>query len=393
MRPVERLGSVAPVATDVARSLQRLVDEDVAAWPMMPARLLHVLAPGLGLDVEVAAGVADLTTGERLRPGARFRIASVTKSFVAAGALRLVEDGRLALDDTIDGLLPIDHIDLLRAGGYEPNAITLRHLLTHTSGIYDFAADAYADTKQARVSDGFQREVHRDPTRRWTRIEQIAFAMRSGRPYGRPGTVFGYSDTGACLVGEILERVTGLTMGAAIRDLVGYERVGLEHTWQETIEPEPPDPPPLSHQYEDELDVADMDASVDLYGGGGLMSTCRDLGRFFRALLRDGVFRERSSLGTMTTTLSSVPVAAGVGWDEDPSTAGMFLFRREIAGRTWWGHGGYWGTTAYTCPELDVTIVTGHQRSNMPKAFDRLEIVAESVAILRQTSTRGEHRE
>ncbi|HEX5951272.1 MAG TPA: serine hydrolase, partial [Actinomycetota bacterium] len=55
----------------------------------MPARLLHVLAPGLGLDVEVAAGVADLSTGEPLRPGSRFRIASVTKPFVAAAALRL----------------------------------------------------------------------------------------------------------------------------------------------------------------------------------------------------------------------------------------------------------------------------------------------------------------
>jgi hypothetical protein len=71
----------------------------------------------------------------------------------------------------------------------------------------------------------------------------------------------------------------------------------------------------------------------------------------------------------------------------------MFLFRRQIAGRTWWGHGGYWGTTAYTCPESDITVVAGHQRSNMPKAFDRLEIIAESVAILSQTSTREEHQE
>jgi D-alanyl-D-alanine carboxypeptidase len=360
---------------------------------MMPARLLHVLAPGIGLEVEVAAGVADLTTREPLRPGARFRIASVTKSFVAAAALRLVEDERLALDDSIDGMLPVEYGHLLRSGGYEPHAITLRHLLTHTSGIYDFAADAYADADDTADADGFQREVHRDPKRRWTRIEQIEFAMRHGRPYGPPGTVFGYSDTGACLVGEILERATGRTMGAAIRDLIGYERLRLQHTWQETIEPEPPELPPLSHQYEDEFDVADMDASVDLYGGGGLMSTCRDIGRFFRALLRGEVLREQSTLETMTTTLSGVPAAAEAGWDEDPSTAGMFLFRREIAGRTWWGHGGYWGTTAYTCPESDITVAAGHQRSNMPKAFDRLEIIAESVAILSKTSAREEHQE
>jgi CubicO group peptidase (beta-lactamase class C family) len=71
-----------------------------------------------------------------------------------------------------------------------------------------------------------------------------------------------------------------------------------------------------------------------------------------------------------------------MGWPDDPSTAGMFLFRREIAGGTWWGHGGYWGTTAYTYPALDVTIVAGHQRSNMPESFDRLTIFEQALAAL-----------
>ena len=65
----------------------------------------------------------------------------------------------------------------------------------------------------------------------------------------------------------VLERVTGSTMGAAIRDLVAYERLGLTHTWQETIESEPADLPPLSHQYEGEHDVAEMDAFLQQVGG------------------------------------------------------------------------------------------------------------------------------
>jgi D-alanyl-D-alanine carboxypeptidase len=369
---------VASGAVDLEAPLQRLVEDDLVAWPTIPARLLHVLAPRLGLDVEVAAGVADLSTREPVRPGSRFRIASVTKPFVAAATLRLVEEGRLHLDETVDVLLAGGYDELLGSGGYDTGSITLRHLLTHTSGIYDFAADAYGGT----VEPGFQREVHRDPKRRWTRFEQIHFAVTNGHPYGAPGTVFGYSDTGACLVGEILERTTGVTMGAAIRLLVGYERLGIVHTWQETIEPEPPDLPPLSHQYEDEFDVADMDASVDLYGGGGLMSTCRDLARFFRALLSGNVLHDPSSLEAMTTTLAGVPSADDAGWEEDPSTSGMFLFRREIGGHTWWGHGGYWGTAAYTCPERDVTIVGGHQRSNMPDRFDRLEIFEKAFSML-----------
>jgi D-alanyl-D-alanine carboxypeptidase len=341
-----------------------------------------VLAPGLGVDVEVAAGAADLATGEPLQRGARFRIASVTKPFVAAATLRLVEDDRLSLDDTVATLLAGEYDDLLRSGGYETDAITLRHLLTHTSGIYDFASDAYDPS----IPDGFTAACAADPGRRWTRLEQIGFAVSHGRPYGPPGTVFGYSDTGACLVGEVIERTTGVTMGAAIRDLVGYERLGLRHTWQETVEPEPDDLPPLSHQYEREHDVAAFDASVDLYGGGGLMSTCADLARFFRGLLRGEVFRDTATLDTMTTTLVGIPPAPGTPLDDDPSTAAMYLFREEIGGETWWGHMGYWGTTAFTCPARDVTIVTGHQRSNMPDGFDRLAILADAFAIVTSLS-------
>jgi D-alanyl-D-alanine carboxypeptidase len=356
--------------------LQGLVDADVAAWPTMPARLLYVLTPDV--DVEVAAGVADLATGTPLAPGARFRIASVTKPFVAVATLRLVEDGRLSLDDTVAALLAGPFDELLRDGGYDTGAITLRHLLTHTSGLYDFAADAYDPS----IPGGFTAEVAKDPGRRWTRFEQIAFAMSRGKPYGAPGTVFGYSDTGACLVGEIIEHTTEQTMGAAIRQLVGFDRLGLTHTWQETIEPEPVDLPPLSHQYEGPLDVADMDASVDLYGGGGLMSTCGDLARFFRGLLQGRVFRDPETLTTMTTTLQGIPRADGTPLDDDPEKAAMYLFRAYIGGDTWWGHGGYWGTTVFTCPARDVTIVAGHQRSDMPEAFDRKQIVTAAFAAL-----------
>jgi D-alanyl-D-alanine carboxypeptidase len=355
--------------------LQALADRDVAAWPTMPARLLHVLAPGV--DLEVAAGVEDIATGVPLRPGSRFRVASVTKPFVAAATLRLVEEGRLSLEATVADLLAGKYDDLLRSGGYDTGSITVRHLLTHTSGIYDFAADAY----DPAIERGFTAQVAADPGRRWTRLEQVAFAVSHGKPYGEPGTVFGYSDTGACLVGEILERVTGQTMGAAIRDLVGYERLGLHHTWQETIEPEPADLPHLSHQYEGDLDVTTMDASVDLYGGGGLMSTCRDLARFFRGLLHGDVFHDPGTLATMTTTLVGVPLAEDVPKD-DPTGAAMYLYRSDVDGHTWWGHAGYWGTFAVTCPDLDVTIVAGHQRSNMPEAFEGPAVIPAVLAAL-----------
>ena len=353
--------------------LQAIADRDVQAWPAMPARLVHVLAPSRGLDLEMAAGVADRATGTPMVPGSRFRIASVTKTFVGAAALRLVEGGQVGIDDPLDSLVSVDSLDVLRGGGYDTGAITLRHLMSHTSGLYDFAASAY----DASITDGFDQAIAADPSHRWTRLEQLRFAVDHGSPYGAPGEVYGYSDTNANLVGEMLELRTGTDMGVAIRSLVGYERLGLRHTYLESIESEPVDLPPLSHQYERDVDIAGIDPSVDLYGGGGLMSTCGDLARFFRALLRGEVFEHAATLDLMTTRSTGVPRAPEVGIADDPDDAALFLFRAQIDGSEWWGHDGWWGTTAYTCPALDLTVVACHQQAYVQGGFDRMAVIAE----------------
>jgi D-alanyl-D-alanine carboxypeptidase len=362
----------------IESALQGLVESDLAAWPQMPARLLLVLAPERGIDVEVSAGVADRATGEPLRPGSRFRLASVTKSFVGAATLRLVEDGELSLEASLDDLLPREYLDVLRRGGYDTASIGLRHLLAHTSGIYDFAASAYDPS----IPDSFDDAIAREPTHRWTRMEQIDFAMTHGKPYGPPGAFFAYSDTNACLVGEILERKTGLDLGAAMRTLLEYERLGLRSTWLESIEPEPSELPQLSHQYEADVDVAGIDPSVDLYGGGGLMSTCRDVATFFRALLQEDAYRKPETLATMLTTSEGVPPSPETALEDSPADAGLYIFKAELDGATWWGHDGYWGTAALTCPERDVTIVAGNQQAKMPKEFRRSEIIERASGLI-----------
>ena len=124
-----------PVAPDVTGQLQAVVEETVRVSVSIPGLILHLEAPGEHLDVSVAAGVADRATETPLTPDAGFRIASNTKTFTAAAVLRLVEQNRLALDTPIDGLLAPETVDALLAGGYRPDAITVRHLLVHTSGI------------------------------------------------------------------------------------------------------------------------------------------------------------------------------------------------------------------------------------------------------------------
>jgi hypothetical protein len=124
-----------------------------------------------------------------------FRIASVTKTFVAAAILRLVETGRFALDTPVEGLLDEQLVGLLRDGGYDPSAITVEQLLTHTSGLLD---DAFGPGRD------YLARVLADPTRRWARADQVAYAME-GDPVGPPGGQFHYSDTRWVLLGALLD--------------------------------------------------------------------------------------------------------------------------------------------------------------------------------------------
>lgn len=112
-----------------APELGNLLDDVVAAGA--PGVLLVVREDGEARS-EVR-GLADRTRSIPMRDDDRFRIGSLTKTFVATLVLRLVEDGRLRLDDSVEQWLPG-----LIPGGRE---ITVRHLLEHTAGLFDYVAD------------------------------------------------------------------------------------------------------------------------------------------------------------------------------------------------------------------------------------------------------------
>ena len=177
---------VALRSTDqVIAELQKLLSAEVAGHPSLPGELLHVHAPKQGIDVSLAAGVFDRESKRPLDPHHVFRVASVTKTFVAASILRLYEDGKIKLDDPITHYLPKEYITILEAGGYPTNVITVRQLLTHTSGLFDYAkAPQYFEIISA------------NPKHRWTRKEQVEDAITWGKPYDPPGKAYYYSDTG-----------------------------------------------------------------------------------------------------------------------------------------------------------------------------------------------------
>ncbi|ADJ45339.1 beta-lactamase class C [Amycolatopsis mediterranei S699] len=319
-------------------ALDSVLAEQFARSPAVPGIAARVDAPGLRW--ERAVGKADRATGTPLVAGNTFRIASVTKTFTAAAVLTLVDQRRVNLDAAVARYLSPPYLELLRRGGYDPDLITVRMLLDHTSGLYDYATD-----------DSYRETALTDLHRHWLPTEQIGWAMDHGHPYGAPGALFHYSDTGYVLLARIVESVTGTAQAAAYRRLLRYDRLGLTATWFETLEPAPPTAGARAHQYyvdpaaDLDLDAYTADPSFDLYGGGGLVSSVADLTRFYRALL-DGRVLSRAALRTMLTL---VPAADGDG-------AGMGIFPRRIEGMTCWWHNGFWGSAVLYCPQRRLAV-------------------------------------
>ena len=345
-------------AGSVELRLQALLDAAVVDGAT-PGIMMRVEAPGLELSFSGVAGVSDMATGAPLTRDNPVRIASNTKTFLAAATLRLWEEGRLGLDDPVARHLPPEVAAMLASDGYDLEAMTVRHLLTHTSGLFD-----YADR------DRFIEAILADPHHRWTPEEQIGLAVEWGEPYGAPGTVYRYSDTGYVVLGLVLESVCDEPLATVLRDLLPFERLGMRDTWLETLEDPPPGASERAHQYLGELDTWDWDPSLDLYGGGGLVSTPDDMAAFMRALFTGGVYRDAATADTMLTTVAG----AGPGPDLSgmPMVPGRYRMGIEVddrEGMALYMHTGFWGTLAAYLPEPDVAIAIAVTRQQSRALF------------------------
>jgi D-alanyl-D-alanine carboxypeptidase len=321
----------------VARALQGVLAQTLRGTPSSAGMLMHVEAPRLGVSWSGAAGSDDRARRTRLRPGVTLRIASNTKLYVAAATLRLVEQGRVALNAPISRYLPAGLVARLPGGA----GITVDMLLRHISGLYDYATDP-----------DYVAEVVAHPDRRWTRAEQIDWALSHGQPYGAPGAVFNYSDTGYLLLAQILEARTGLrSYGDALVRLLGRRAMG--RAYLEDGRRPPRGSGARAHQYFGDIDIFSADPSYDLWGGGGLVASMRDLARFWDAVFSRAVFSRSSTLRTLTRlTPQSGTLAAAMG-----------LYRDRLAGVVEYDHGGFFGTRANHFVAPDVTITTSTQQA------------------------------
>jgi len=372
-RPSEK----PPDTNELAGELAALVEAAVGDGAVVRGAALVVDAPGLGLSWRGGAGFADSDAGRAMTAATPVRIASNTKTYVAAAVLRLVEQGQLDLDHPIGRWLPAGMIELLAGGGYDTDRMLIHHLLTHTSGLFD-----HTDLPE------YPERILAAPSYRWIPEEQVALAVKRGSPWAAPGEVFAYSDTGYVLLGTVLEQATGQPVSVAVRELVGFDRLGLASTWWELLEPAPVAAPGRARQYLGDVDTFSFEPYYDLYGGGGLVASAEDLAGFTRALVSGGVFAEKATLEAMLAPVENARARPGApAGGLEPGDYRLGLWRVDIEGLEGWRHTGFWGTSATWFPQLDLVVVL---TVNQHQAREVLEsVVRDAVLLVRQAHPQG----
>ena len=251
-------------------------------------------------------GLADVENRVAATPSTNYRLASVTKQFTAAAILLLAEDGKLTLDDRVQRWLPSLPVD-----------VTIRQLLTHTSGVVD-----YEDFVTTRVLDA----------------DVLRLLEPHARTYFAPGTSYRYSNSGYALLALIVERASGQSFASFLRDRI-FQPLGMTNTVAhvEGVSVVAN----RAYGYSEGWKRTDQSTTSAVLGDGGIYSSINDLARWDAAL----------SAGRFAAALA--PAVA----TDDPRTRYGFGWR--ITGDTVWHSGETIGfrNVIVRYPERRLTVV------------------------------------
>lgn len=284
--------AVVGLTPGVASPLQAKLDDVVGIGAVAEVRDGRAVWRG-------SSGVAELGSSRKVPVAGRFRIGSITKTFVATVVLQLVAEKRIRLEDSVEHWLP----------GVVPNGanITVRQLLNHTSGLYDFKK-----TLPMPPSPEFYALRYRT----WTAAEQIERALANPPVFDTPGSRYDYSNTNYLVLGEIIEKATGRTYAEQIeRRLI--RPLKLHGTTLPGTSPYIKGPHAHGYIPKDggQLDYTEMNPT--LFGAAGdMISTTRDLNRFFAALLGGHLLPARLLDAMKTPGTADKAYGLGLSWHD-----------------------------------------------------------------------------
>jgi CubicO group peptidase (beta-lactamase class C family) len=320
-----------------------------------------------------AVGYQDLEKKIPMRADSLFRIASMTKPITAIGIMILADEKRLSVDDTVEKYLPeFREVRLKTGGGKGPaglkmpsRPITLRHLLTHTSGMHGGLPRSPADL--------YMKRDH-------TLAEAVRLYAKEPLEF-EPGTKWSYSNVGIDTLGRIIEVVSGQSYESFLKERV-FGPLGMCDT---CFYPTPKQQARIAATY-DKKEGKLVRSTSDIIGlppgakfpipAGGLYSTAADLARVYRMMLNQGELdgkrilspasvKEMTRLQTGNLTSGFTPgMGFGLGWGRVVQAQGVTAMLSPDT----FGHGGAFGTQGWIDPKKDLILILLIQRVGLPNA-------------------------
>jgi D-alanyl-D-alanine carboxypeptidase len=304
--------------------------------------------------IRLTSGYANLKARTPIRATDRFRIASVTKTFVATVVLQLVAERKLALDDSVERWLP----------GLVPNgrAITVHRLLNMTSGLFDYLEDGDPTVLKPYLAGNFSYV--------WKPRKLVEIAV-SHEPKFAPGVGWSYCNTCYVVLGLIVEARTGHSIGAEVRRRI-FAPLHLRGT---TFDTGPRIAGRHAHGYElDGRQLVDVSVLSPSFGwaAGAIVSTADDVARFYGALL-SGRLLPPELLRAMETTVKARELGPRTRY-------GLGIARAALPCGPAWGHqGGTAGYAAWAWNSEDgrrrIVVLANRDTSSSTKAGQALERV------------------
>ena len=273
-----------------------------------PGVAVLVIHDGKGI-FERGYGVSDLRTKHKITPDTNFRLASLSKEFTALAVMLLVHDGKISYSDHLTEVFP----DFPEYG----KAITIRHLLTHTSGLLDYEdlmAKQYGNTPDEQIPQikdaGVLELLKREKTTKFT-----------------PGTKWDYSNSAYCLLAMVVEKKSGKSFGEFLKG-----RIFTPLKMDQTIAFEKGKNEVVRRAFgntkaDDGWRETDQSSTSATLGDGGIYTSLSDMAKWDAALREHKLLSEKEMEpalvpvtvdGKRTTEPNGKPVSYGFGWFLDP---------------------------------------------------------------------------
>jgi CubicO group peptidase (beta-lactamase class C family) len=352
--PGERLD---PRFADVAQKMQAFIDQQDISGAVL------LVEKRDGIAYLQAIGRADIAANRPMLPDSIFAIASMTKPLTATAIMMLQEEGKLSVDDPVAKYVP--ELGDLKTEDGKPGNLTLRHLLTHTSGMGEASGEESGNAK--------------------TLSDLIPVFAKKPLQF-EPGTKWKYCQSGINTLGRIIEVASGQSYPDFLQKRL-LDPLGMKDT---TFYPTPEQVSRLATSYkhvDGKLEAAPLTTvfgheigAHDHYpaANGGLFSTAGDYGRFCRMLLNNGTvdgktYLKPESVKQMTTIQTGDLVTGftpGNGWGLGVCVVRSPQGVTESLSPGSFGHGGARGTQAWIDPVKGAAYVLMVQRTDFGNSDD-----------------------